>query len=129
MKVIQKKSSVWEKEWKWKKNISKRTETEKDILLMYKTILQITKLFFFSVQKQFWQFPVRQHYINSFYHSKGKWQSYYNTQKRWYLARTISSLSVKERNILEVLLVRGKQSNLKLHWKTNFCAELFPLSH
>lgn len=89
------------------------------------------KAIFFSIHKQFWQFPDRQHCINCFYHGKEKWQCWYSTQKRWYLARTISCFysSAQDKNILEILLVHGKQSNIELHWKINFWAELLPLFH
>lgn len=80
------------------------------------------KAIFLSIHKQFWQFPDRQHCINCFYHRKGKWQCWYSTQKKWYLARTIACFysSAQKKNILEVLLVHGKQSNIEAALKDKF---------
>lgn len=52
-----------------KKKGSKTAETETDVLQYYSTN---NKAIFVSIHKQFWQFPVRQHCINHFYHRKGK---------------------------------------------------------
>lgn len=51
-----KKCNVQEKEIKWKKKTNKATEAEEDILLMCKTVLQITKLFSFLFTSNFGSF-------------------------------------------------------------------------
>lgn len=86
------------------------------------------KPIFFSIHKQFWQLPDRQHCINHFYHRKEKWQCWYSTKKRWYLARTISCFysSAQEKNILEVLLVHGKQSSIGAPLKDKFLGRTPP---
>lgn len=56
MKVIQKNVMFKKKKENGKKKINKTTETEGDILLMCKIILQITKLFSFLSRSSFGNF-------------------------------------------------------------------------